>query len=237
MRIVLALILLVLSISPVSGEYSHSSKFLAVIANPGSMKLSGWRRIRPDFVRSIDDWQTLEPILQEVRRQAGNREVILDIDCHGSPDSGLMALSYKAYNKDFSNFASVGYVVNKIYKAFGRSSKLTVLLEICHPQFCYNRTLKTKIDLDSEDCHVQSFIKDVPWPIYGISNPHKDHTKSPANWNNSVLMSVATNHTQYIQDLRKDYGKPVRPVENKVTEALLWTNFTYMNNFCPISFN
>lgn len=220
---ILVLLLTLLVISTTKPVSSGEQTFIAGYCNPGANKLTGWKEVKPNFIRTATDWEPFEAFLLEVKKKAGNRPIILDIDCHGDPLTGMAALQVMAYgNIDCTDEASIGYILNTIEKVFGKHPKhLQVTLELCHAQYCYNKSLKMKSTLETEDFHIQPYDHVPSYPVYGISCPSGDRTLSPANYNNYVLISLLTSK-DYIHDLREDADKDVKVCESKEQEKILF---------------
>jgi hypothetical protein len=197
MRKLLSLLLAVSCAFLLSSEAnsSDSKPYIAVFANPGTKRLSGWDKVKPNFYVESTDWENLEPFLKDVKTKAGRRPLIIDIECHGSPVTGMLVIEYSSFGRNQDDTASVGYVVKKIMTEFKGKDNLEVCLEACHSSVCWDRTLVNGAYVESEDFHVDSATDLVPFPVYGVGNT--------VNVNNMIIIQRILNIRPFFYDLRK----------------------------------
>jgi hypothetical protein len=196
MRKLISLLLAISCTFILSSEANSSDKspYIAVFANPGTKRLSGWDKVKPNFYVESGDWENLDPFLEDVKRKAGRRPLIIDIECHGSPVTGMLVIQYSSFGRDQSDTASMGYVMKKIMARFKDKKNLEVCLEACHSSVCWDKSLNLGATIESEDFHVDSPKEPVPFPVYGVG--------PTVNVNNFVITQRLVNIRPFFYDLR-----------------------------------
>lgn len=171
------------------------SPYLAVFANPGTKECIEWGKFKPDLFVTSGDWEDLDNFLKLAKRNAGNRPLVIDIECHGSPVSGCLYLQYSSFGESISDGCSMGYLVKHIDSYFHNKKNLTVCLEACYSAVVASRTLVNKMYLESDEFHVDSFNAIPTFPIYGIGQT--------ANYNNLIYMQFKYGVHYSFHDLRE----------------------------------
>lgn len=197
--------------------------FVAVFANPGTEKLAGWDRVHPDLFFVSGDWEKLDEFLDKAKKGAGSRPLVIDVECHGSPITGMLVIEYSAFGQSMDDTASVGYVIKHIDSKLGNKKNLEVCLESCYSGVCWSRTLVNKAEIESEDFHVSSFDKPVRFPVYGVGQT--------LNWNCLVFMEYHSKVRPYFHDLREYTGQDVQPIMDKEIENKMIDLFRYLYIF------
>lgn len=185
---------------------ADQDKYLAVFCTTASDKettetcIHDWDRFDPDKLVLAKEWSQLEPFLDLVAKEAGNKPIILDIECHGNDSSGLLSTDI-----DGSDIASLGWLLKKIdSKLHGKD--LTMVLEACYPSQCMERSLKVLRHLEYKNIHLDSFDDPITFPIYSnLGN---------VNYNNLVYLQYHFNVRLYFQDLRDKAGQLPEPADH-----------------------
>lgn len=197
--------------------------FVAVFGTPGIDKLMGWDKVKPDKMTITGEWEAFDKFLIETRKEAKGRPILLDIECHGIADTGMLELEYSCFQgKEHTDDASVGYVVGKIDKYLGNTN-VEVCLEACYSQICIQRSLKSKAFIESDDFHVSSFDKPIKFPIWGIGRC--------VNWNNTVCLQILYNRKSHVFDIRKTAELYEQPDKSKESDVLIHALFIYLYLF------
>lgn len=221
MRLFISVFLcLLFTIVPVN-SVENDIEYLAVFCNPGFN--SEWVKYKPDLFFQASKWEDFENFLLIVKKRAGNRPVVIDIDSHGN-DSGLW-LEYKdIYGVPFSDGASVGYIAKKIQDSKIKQKRLKVLLEACFAGRAYKFTIRNNKNLSADYCNFEKIPK---YPIYGIGDSHP-------NFGNLIYLQYRYNFQTYFVDLRSyEYTNLKDKVDEKSSKEdniirLFWTFlFTY----------
>jgi hypothetical protein len=230
MKKLFALFLALILITLVPAAIAKDSRpYICVWGQPGYNRFDGWDNIQVDYQRVSDNFSTLGSFLAEAKNRAGSRPVVVDVEAHGDPSNGLLALQFQAFNELYTNEASVGYVVKECDKYFGKDKNFTLVLESCYGGMCYSRTMHNKAYIEETELHVDSFDKVPSFPIYAISSPLGPEY-SPPNYNNTVLLSVIHDCHLMIHDCREDEGKTLHRDDSQVTDLILLTIFRTLDN-------
>lgn len=218
------LLVFCVSLPLVSESTEVKQPFLAVFAQPGVRNLNDWNKFHPDLFVTAESWDQFDGFCKEVKRKAGNRPILLDIECHGSPASGMLVIEYEAFKRTFDDVASLGFVVNRINKNL-KGSNLTVLLEACNSAVVVQRTLKTnKMLVSSETLHVENSTDPIKFPIYGIGRP--------SNYNNLIFLQYHYGVRVRFVDLREYIDKElVTPDESEETADLLKLTYVILISY------
>lgn len=195
MKILLAFFLsiLLLTISPAQSE--EKQPFLAVFAVCGDMDAHriihyDWDRFKPDLLVESNRWTTLAGFIQAIKKQAKDRPVVIDIDCHGS------TYGYLATSKSAEDECDIGYLLNKIETL---PNKKVVCLEACYASICYSKGMASQRDEEYKSFHFESYKGAGPdYPIYG----ELVGGKSIINFNNLTYLQYRFGICIYITDLR-----------------------------------
>lgn len=180
---------LFLSVLPANTE--DDKPFLAIYANPGFYKT--WIKYNPDLYYESSNFEEFHDFVQMVRTVSQGRPVIVDLDCHGNPDLGLLVL----LEKNHSSRASFGYIVNEL-KALN-AKKLTVLTEACYGGYVYQKSLKySKHSYRKTDLILENG-KTPAYPVYGINKY--------LNWGNFIYAQY-----HYKIDIEKFDLRKLKPI-------------------------
>lgn len=187
----------------------HEKPFLAVFGNPGTHVV--WGKYEPNLFWTACDFESdLPKFLAEVKKKLHpGQELILDIDCHGSDEDGLLYIQYEAFDYDFSYSCTVGELLNEIKDSGLNPNKM--YLEACYSEICMESTLKREELGFNKVCPKGSLrgsykYKSIDYPIYGVGT-------SP-NISNLQYLQDRYHLQPYSHDLRNDIGKPVAAADH-----------------------
>lgn len=206
-KIITILLSFLLLFTQLPANSAEAKPFIAVFANPGTSKIAGWDKVKPSLYYESTDWENLDAFLAMTKKEAGNRPLVIDIECHGDPTTGMLVLGWSAFGESMDDTASMGYVVSAIDKQFHKKKNLQVCFEACFSQICMEKTLINGAEIEHEDYHVKSFKDKILFPCYGIG--------TMANWNNTVILEFLTGVRPYFVDLRDFIGQHHEPVFDK----------------------
>lgn len=170
---------------------ADTKPYIAVFCNPGFEW--EWKKEKIDLLFTAESWDEFDTFLKAVKRFAGNRPIILDLDCHGYD---FLALNYLKKHQEILEEASEGFLVNHIEKYLD-TSNLIVFEEACYSGVVYKNSIRNNDQLikdvepqKTENCeHIPKF------PIIGIG------AASP-NRGNLVYLQWKTHQFVFWQDLR-----------------------------------
>jgi hypothetical protein len=208
-----------------AGIAQEEKPFIAVFCNPDPNFMVPWRwyRDKIDMIYKPQTWDDLHPFLQEVKKRAGSRKIVLDIDVHGSKE-GYLYLQYDRQTPPLckeEHKASVGYVLNKIEEALpGRVQEVD--LEACFAGIVYKKSIRNNPSLKhSEGDVVADHYSYPPFPVYGVRNF--------PNYMNSVFIQRWIIKTDIVlNDLRKyEFDNPGKP---KMTNLQSVTLYRYLRS-------
>jgi hypothetical protein len=170
--------------------------------------VNGWNTYYPgkiDLLYSANDWEGLDYFLQKVKDQAKpEQEIIIDISCHGSGQTGLLGLCDE--EQDHWKDASLGLVVNHI-RQFLPEERVTLILDACYAPLVYEHSLRTYYTTHTATVWTETYDeKDIPFPVYGIR-------ESKPNLFRLTLESYLAKDFELITDLRQ-FDDPFLPVEH-----------------------
>lgn len=197
----------ILSTAPVQVEDKEyvavfGSKRLSTFEQPLGVKHNLWDEYYPtDYILYSEEFEDLDVFLATVRRNAGNRPIVIDIECHGDPMDGLLHL--ESHEDGSDDAASMGYLVKKIDHYLG-DKDVTVTLEACFSRFIMESSLDPAIEVETPLFHIAKFNKPIDFPIYGIG--------LIPNYNNFIYAQYEAGIDFRIEDLRRYRHKPVEPV-------------------------
>lgn len=178
-----------------SGLAQDDQPYLAVFCSTGFYN-QFWKKYQPDAYHETHRWDTLDDFVIYVKKQAGSRRILFDIDCHGMPDTGLLCLvKVNPDNSEQLYQASFGYIVNQLNKL--NPKNLTVLTEACYAGYVFTRSLKPKQNTYTETVTVEQAKKFPTYPIYGVGKVN--------NYGNFIYHQYKLNLNIEFNDLRKFY--------------------------------
>lgn len=200
----LALLLIILMLlvgQPVKTE--TQKPFLAVFTSKDFVNV--WYRQKPDLLFQGKDFKQLDDFLALVKLKAGKRPILLDFDIHGNAFDGFLSIDDQG-----SDECSTGYLIKRIDQIL-KHKKLTVFLEACHARITIERTLRSKLTLETPDLHIEGYEGYPKFPIYGVGRT--------AGWDNVIYLQYKYNIRLFFEDERDFIDKPAEksdPAEEKV---------------------
>jgi hypothetical protein len=180
--------------------------FLAIFTNPGGEM--DWYSQKPDLLFTGGSWRDYDTFIYLVKKLAKNREVVVDISCHGSKYDGRLWLDYDAFGYNFAYSSSVGHVLNKITENLPKCKK--VIMEACYSEICMEESLITHAEFENEGNYEESYkFKTIPYPVYGVGNT--------PNFNNLVYLEDKYDVKPFFMDLRDTIndGKATKPDDSQ----------------------
>ena len=195
-----------------AGLTAPTKPFLAVFCNPGFQ--SEWDKYNPDYLFVARDWNDFEPFVQEVKRQAGSRDIELDVDVHGE-DYGLY-LEYRALHQGsfqrVSYRSTVGYMVKSIDRYLSGNHPV-VYLEACYSGRAYKNTIRRN-PVFKGDGDISDNYRTIPrFPIYGVGS-------RTINYGNFIYLQKYYNTRVFFEDLRKYERMPLDTKETDMRSAI-----------------
>ena len=111
------------------------ARHLAVFEVDGPTFIQEWAKLSPDVEVRAKDWRYFDEFLKKVQDKYNNddEELVIDIDTHGDPVTGMLAI-------DLKNETSMGSVLKKIEQFFPNRPNLVVCVEACYAGRCYQLT-------------------------------------------------------------------------------------------------
>jgi hypothetical protein len=171
--------------------------YLAVYQQPGFN--FEWKKYDPDLFFTGADWRDFSTFLYVVKKKAGNRPIIIDVDCHGFDN---LAMQYKDIADNEENHqASLGYICNEIDRQNLNEKKLTLILEACFAGRVYKKSMRgadphlnAVLNLNIGD-KWENYNKIPKYPILGMDAQH-------FNVCNFSYLQYRYNFRPYLKDLR-----------------------------------
>ena len=93
--------------------------------------------LRSNLSRSSDSFTGLPAFLQETKKQANGRHVVLNLAAHGGGGLGLVMASQRANGERHVEVASVGWLLRKVQEAGFRRDEIDVVLDNCNAANSY----------------------------------------------------------------------------------------------------
>lgn len=164
---------------------------LAVFCMEPKYYSSVWIKEHPAILVKADSWRYLEEFLYRASYSFyDDEELIIDIDCHGDPKTGQLALA------DGSR-TSMGSVLERINYYFPNRNNMVVIFEACYAGRCYKLTSR------GGSGYLPGGIKSPPrYPIYGIEDRY-------SNFNNMSYLQYKKHLPVIIRDLREYETAPI----------------------------
>lgn len=180
-------ILLFIACTP-AGLADCEQPYFAVYMNQG-FNLE-WDKYHPDLVFVAPNWEQFDLFLEIVKKKAGKRKILLDIDTHGD-DGGFFIQFFDRYGQFYSSGASMGYIVNHVEKYLDEK-KVTLIMEGCFSGRAYKNTIRDNFGVDPlRENHKGITVM----PIYGIGSVHY-------NVGNFIYLEYKYNIRPFFEDLR-----------------------------------
>ena len=177
-----ALILLGIYLLPV--QAADRKPFLAVFSNPGGPVGGDWEKDKPDLIVTGSSWVDFDTFVDLTKKLAKGREVIVDVECHGSPDDKLLYLDYNAFGYQFTYPCTMGHVMNQIVDKLPNVK--CVVMEACYSELVMEGSLYGSGE--------RYKYRSIPFPVYGVGNC--------SNFNNFVWLEYKYQIRPYFMDLR-----------------------------------
>ena len=200
--------------------------FLAVFCNPGAS--DDWDNEPVDLLITGSTWNDYETFIALTKNLSRGRDVIVDIECHGSPDDGRLYLDYMSYGYQYQKQASMGFVLNRINESLPRTRE--VLIESCYSELCMEQSLKVKDEFRTNGSIEESYkSKTIPYPVWGIGNS--------VNFNNLIYLQRKNSVKPYFMDLRDTLidGKAAKRDDSKESKLRsLWALLSTYGTSDPI---
>lgn len=180
------------------------SFYLAVYAS-ADMPNGPWLPYGPNMYHISRGWYDFPAFLRVAKSQAGNKPLVIDIECHGLDYLDVLTMP-DVKKEPYWDECSMGAFVNMI-EASIPSEDLTVIVEACYSGYVFQTTLNhnnlRKYGVIMEDCdHLPTF------PIYGIG-------EITPGISNLVFRQWYGKFGDKCIDLRTLINKPVRPRDLK----------------------
>lgn len=202
MRKILAtlLVLIALSTTPV-----YAARRLCVFTIPAFS--NEWDELKPDIKVTAKDWRYLDEFLKKTQKKYYNYEddeLVIDIDCHGDPDTGELVISNHAKT-------SMGSVLKRIQEFFPERRNMVVIFESCFAGRCYKMGIRGMVN-----SYLPGSCDTAPeFPVYG-------ERADLANIGLLAYLQYAFKIHPWLRDLRTYESAQLEPVKDITLMEMLF---------------
>ena len=188
--------------------YAEPEPFLAVYSSP-DFDETDWHKYHPNIHYKNPSWRAFDEFLAQVAKEAGDRPITLDIQCHGDAENTGYFLKFGERNgHPVYKECTAGYLFNHIEKYLGKK-KLTVCCEACYGAGVYKKTIRgNKPASVASDRLVENCDHVPPFPIFGM-------IETISSYNNFIFLQyyhhiravfVDYRQYEYVEKLRDHDG-------------------------------